>query len=87
MPDPDKMRVLSEIGYQVRPCCSYCPHATFAAPHRDFGTCDLYAYDHAKHGVRQLTIHRAGHCSMFEWAPGAIEYIRDSGFDRFVAGG
>ena len=62
MPDPDKLKVLSDLSYQVQGCCGLCVNALFA-PGLDWGSCKAFSYEHAKHGKRKLSVHRAGVCA------------------------
>lgn len=86
MPDPNKLKVLAEVGYRVQPCCRICKHARFA-PASDYGKCMILTYEHGKHTgtARQLTVHQAGRCSSgFEWNETKKANVDRSGFDKFV---
>lgn len=63
--DENKLKVLRDIGYEIRPCCGLCVHGTFRGIKDDFGSCAARTYDHKKHtgDARQLSIHRAGLCN------------------------
>ena len=84
MPDPNKLKVLSDLSYQIRSCCGLCMNGRFA-PGSDFGQCAAVTYDHAKHGPKKLSVHRAGVCaSDFKVMAARKATIARSGFDRFL---
>jgi hypothetical protein len=84
MPDPNKLEVLSDLGYVVQGSCGLCVNALFA-PGLDWGSCKAFSYEHAKHGKRKLSIHRAGTCaSDFKVNEKKKADLARSGFDRFL---
>lgn len=64
--DPNKLKVLKEIGYEVRPGCGLCKNGNFRGGDY-WGTCLIYTYDHEKHSgpPRALSIHKFGACPSF----------------------
>lgn len=71
--DANKLQVLRDISYEIRPVCGLCEHAEFP-PASDWGTCGLHAYEHEKHSdsERQLSIHRYGGCPQFVLSSSAM---------------
>ena len=67
MMDANKAQVLREIQYQILPTCANCEWGIFRDK-SDWGTCDLYEYEHVKHTdeARQLSIHTSGTCPKFQ---------------------
>jgi hypothetical protein len=67
--DANKLAKLHEIGYSIKNTCSMCSHGVF--PNNDWGTCDVFTYDHQKHSdqKRRLSIHKGGSCSKFDLSP------------------
>ena len=59
--DVNKLKVLQEIGYVIKPSCMTCIHGQFKGT---WGTCAAKQYDHLKHSDsrRQLSIHMLGVC-------------------------
>lgn len=84
--DANKLRVLQKIEYRIQPCCGLCLHGQFA-PATDWGTCGVWTYQHLKHSadVRDLSIHRLGHCQQF--APAAKEVVQLGAFSQFLKKG
>lgn len=70
--DANKRAALEAIDYVILDTCDSCDHARFAGC-AEFGTCDLYEYQHEKHTGhrRQLSIHRAGICARYARRTGA----------------
>lgn len=65
MPDINKFKKLSEIGYEVHPCCMLCAHSDFSSvsANNPFGQCTKHTYQHAKHdGERGVSIVAMGVC-------------------------
>lgn len=64
--DANKLNVLREIEYNMKACC-FCVHGNFSSNEVAFGTCGLHVYSHMKHNddIRELSIHRSGHCVDF----------------------
>ena len=83
MPDPSKLKVLEDLGYHILGSCGICENGTFACG-SNWGTCKVFTYDHAKHGQRKLTIHRAGSCAS-DFKPHQVDVrsLARSGFDKF----
>lgn len=83
MPDPNKLKVLSDLSYQVRGCCGLCQLGRFA-PGSDWGSCKAFTYEHAKHGKKDLSVHRAGVCAAdFKVNEKKRADMARSGFDQF----
>lgn len=61
--DQNKLKVLHEIGYTIKPSCLTCIHGQFK-PMTPWGTCGAKQYAHLKHADsrRQLSIHILGVC-------------------------
>lgn len=86
MPDQNKLDTLADLSYVVRGCCGLCVNALFA-PGLDWGSCKAFSYEHAKHGKRKLSVHRAGVCaSDFQVLEKKKADLERSGFDRFLDG-
>ena len=83
MADPAKLAMLRLIPYTLIPGCGECAHARFA-PGSSFGQCTLSTYRHAKHGVRPLSVHRAGRCYRFDMNAKKGADIERSGFTDFI---
>lgn len=83
MPDPNKVQQLREAGYQIILGCGECQHGRFS-PHANFGQCMKRKYEHAKHGERPLSVHRAGRCGLFEVNEKKWADIERSGYTPFV---
>lgn len=64
--DANKLSRLQEINYRVCKVCGLCQHGNF--PNNEWGTCDLYNYEHLKHSkvLRELSINRSGLCDHFD---------------------
>lgn len=86
MPDPNKLEVLRDALYVLRPGCGECQQGRFA-PGASFGQCAAQIYEHAKHGVRKLSVHRAGRCPRFSMNAKKRADIERSGFMEFVHDG
>jgi len=65
--DANKLKVLQDLSYEIRPACGLCVHGVF--PQNDWGTCQKHQYDHLKHTgePRQLSIFRYGSCKEYEF--------------------
>jgi hypothetical protein len=83
MPDQAKLETLRAVNYELLPTCGDCAHARFA-PGSNFGSCTLYGYDHAKHGAKKLSVHRAGNCEAFNWNEKKLADVDRLGFTEFV---
>lgn len=62
--DANKLKVLRDIGYVIRPCCYFCVNfCKGQVP--GFGTCKAHQYQHEKHtgGPRDLSVHANGICA------------------------
>ncbi len=86
MPDPNKIAVLKSIGYTLSLGCGECQHGRFA-PGSNYGACQVNAYDHAKHGPRKLSVHRAGRCPEFTPNAKKLADVQRSGFEVFMPEG
>lgn len=79
--DANKLEVLREIGYRIRPCCFFCENSVF--PNNEWGTCEDTEYDHLKHGdARKLSIVKYGWCDGF--VPDETRYVTLGRFDEFT---
>lgn len=67
--DKNKLKVLKEIFFTIRPTCILCKEARF--PNDDWGTCNANTYEHEKHteSPRFLSIHKSGICHKFMLDP------------------
>jgi len=83
MPDENKLKTLREAGYAVMLGCAECQRGRFA-PGSNFGQCTAVTYEHAKHGTRPLSVHRAGRCPGFEATDKKLADIERSGFTEFL---
>lgn len=86
MPDPNKLQVLREHDYVIMAGCGECQHGRFA-PGSNFGQCVKIQYDHAKHGQRNLSVHRSGRCrkpDLFELNEKKMHDIARSGYTEFM---
>jgi hypothetical protein len=63
--DANKLKVLQDIGFQVKKTCANCVHGKFT---EWFGTCNIHTYEHLKHTgpARQLSITKDGYCPKYE---------------------
>ncbi len=83
MPDPNKLKVLEDLGYVVQGCCGICINGRFV-PGANYGSCKVFTYEHAKHGKKQLSVHVSGQCSSdFKVNKKKMDDLTYSGFDRF----
>lgn len=66
--DKNKLKVLQEIGYEIKPVCGLCTHGVFVK-NGDFGGCAIKAYDHLKHSAadKPLSINCYGSCPEFKY--------------------
>ena len=66
MPSPNKLRVLREAGYRVRPSCLRCRH--FVQGGNLWGSCLVNMYEHEKHTAhpRLASVTQDGLCDKFE---------------------
>lgn len=73
--DKNKLKVLQELGYEVRRVCGNCKHGVF--PNDSWGTCSVHKYEHQKHceSTRQVSINKYGHCYTHEIDPLAIAVL------------
>lgn len=80
--DANKLKVLREIGYEIKSTCGICEHIRIA-PQAEFGTCNLQTYQHEKHtgDPRQLSVHRSGCCPRFQ--KGSARFRNLHGFAEF----
>ena len=64
--DANKLNKLQEIDYKINKVCGLCRHGNF--PNNEWGTCNLYTYNHRKHSkaARALSIHKFGSCKHFD---------------------
>ncbi len=64
--DLNKLAKLHEIEYKINCVCGLCEWSIF--PYNEWGTCELYTYDHLKHSAEtnQLSIHKFGSCGKFK---------------------
>ena len=62
--DANKLRVLHEIGYEIRESCGLCVHFQ-SQPGSAFGVCAANTYVHEKHTgpPRDLSVHTSGRCA------------------------
>lgn len=79
MPDENKLKKLTEIGYRLQSSCGLCKHGRFS-PSLDWGSCKQHTYEHLKHGKKDLSVHRAGHCDKFEFNAKKKADVARSGF-------
>jgi len=73
--DQNKLKVLREVSYSIKPACGLCSFGQFRELEGgDFGTCYKFSYQHQKHTgeKRQLSIFRYGSCPSFELDKGNI---------------
>lgn len=85
MPDPNKLERLREISYRVQPSCFTCKQGRFV-PGSNFGTCQLFDYEHRKHigERRKLSVHVTGRCWEFKFNEKKKADLERSGFLEFV---
>lgn len=85
MPDQNKLDALAKAGFSIKATCGLCSHATIRVG-SDWGTCSKIRYEHGKHTgpSRDVSIHRAGGCPLFELDAMDKDDLAKSGFDRFV---
>ncbi len=83
MPDPNKLQVLREAGYTLALGCGECASGRFV-PGASFGSCRAHVYTHAKHGLRDLSVHRAGRCPQFQANEKKLADVSRSGFREFL---
>lgn len=81
MPDPNKLKVLRSLPYNVQACCGLCQNGRFP-PGLDWGSCVAFTYEHQKHGEKKLSVHRAGVCPHFEINAKKKADLERSGFDQ-----
>lgn len=87
--DNNKLKVLRELGYEIKSTCGSCEAGQFSTQTAEFGTCALHTYKHGKHTGpdRELSIHRMGACASYErsqrsygplglWAPFCEDNIK-----------
>lgn len=82
MPDPNKLKVLKEAGYIVRPSCDSCEH--FIIGTNKWGTCGVIKYQHSKHtgDPRNASVRRDGWCPKYNCVSSTDLEI--SGFEIFL---
>ena len=88
--DANKLKVLQEIGYIIRPTCATCEHSDLS---RDgWGYCNVYTYKHLKHNEEEglaglrLSVHQLGHCGSWVRDPYKIAALGLHAFDEFLRG-
>lgn len=64
--DANKLKILNEIGYEVRQTCANCVHSFFPSEKSNWGTCSMNQYQHEKHtgDARDVSIHKSGKCAV-----------------------
>lgn len=85
MPDANKLKVLQNAGYVVKPTCATCVHREAFYDH-PWTTCNLLTYEHQKHTgePRGVSIFKTGWCKFHEWSKEILEDLQTSGFLKFV---
>ena len=81
--DQNKLKVLREIGYEIKKTCHFCIHSTFNRT-PNWGECTANTYVHLKHSGpdRNISIHRHGSCPEFEMDRSELDVMH--GWQEFV---
>ena len=70
MPDDNKFAKLREIQYRIPVTCGICVHGLFHLLGGEWGTCEMFRYNHKKHANpeegRGLSVTRGGTCNAAE---------------------
>lgn len=67
--DANKLKVLQEIGYEIKKCCGLCANF-LGVPHNIFGDCYKHTYEHKKHipNLKPLSVSHYGVCASFSFS-------------------
>jgi len=83
--DANKLEVLRNEGYTIKPCCGLCKHGYFTNPSH-WGVCKIKFYEHLKHeDQRELSVNEFGKCKHgFEWMTTKVQGFINNKWDEFL---
>jgi len=83
--DANKLTVLRDLNYTIKPSCETCAHSDLSKD--GWGYCNVHTYQHLKHSeeVSRLSIHRSGSCARWELDENKLAMLGLHAFREFVA--
>lgn len=82
--DNNKLSVLRDVGYTIRPHCGICEFSEISGD--GWGYCYEHAYVHLKHtgGQQPLSVHAAGSCEKFKIDQAKVAALGLHAFAEFL---